>query len=103
MTRTDTSPIDAVGTITHEPELWSVDPDVEELFLDIEEILCAALRPRPCPPPAPGATGDTARHPAPGAVRTRIRKPEGTPGTGTTRATQRAPPTRNHTAANESR
>jgi hypothetical protein len=92
MTLTDVEPVGAVGTVSSEWDLWLLDREVEELFSDIDEFLSTALHPRLCPPPPPRIAGDTAKRPAPTAVRPRNRSPDCTALAEMGRATQRAPP-----------
>jgi hypothetical protein len=72
-------------------ELWLLDRDVAELFADVDEILCAALKPRRRPP-APPATGCALPRPrsAGGSWGGWVR-PRGGPVL-RSRATQRGPP-----------
>ena len=78
-----------------EPALWRLDPDVEALFTDIEQILCASLAPQRCPPPLSATLSSTRDH---HGTNTGIRHPPAHTDSDvhvlTGRAKQRSPPPR---------
>jgi hypothetical protein len=91
MTRTGNR-IAGVDTVTTEAVLWRLDPDIDALFSDVDEIVCAAPAPRPRPPRRPVPACGTRDHEAPGPVSGRTWIPTEEAHAAACRATQRAPP-----------
>ncbi|NMN95844.1 hypothetical protein [Antrihabitans stalactiti] len=98
MTRTDTRP-GTVGVVSGIEPCWRLDPDVAAFFDDIDEILCEALARQPCPPPPRVISTGFALAPTSPVPAADPSQPRSRNRGRTSRATQRAPPTRGCTVA----